>query len=120
MALHPKLLDTPTDSAQTSIHLASSIGQWRMVRWLIVAEELSRLAEVIHLESNRPTVVYDPSDYDKVITEVNSTAHKDTTFKMSPKRQFFIFRIADCVHHSERNITIGSVRLSNIALTVGI
>jgi hypothetical protein len=81
MALHPKLLDTPTDSAQTSIHLASSIGQWRMVRWLIVAEELSRLAEVIHLESNRPTVVYDPSNYDKVITEVNSTAHKDTTFE---------------------------------------
>jgi ankyrin repeat protein len=37
MAPHPKLLDTPNDSAQTPIHLAASIGQWRMVRWLIVA-----------------------------------------------------------------------------------
>ncbi|KAH0809605.1 hypothetical protein GEV33_013186 [Tenebrio molitor] len=50
---------------------------------LIVAEELSRLVELIHLKSNRVTVVCDPSDYDKVITEMNSTAHKDTTLETS-------------------------------------
>ncbi|KAJ3644367.1 hypothetical protein Zmor_027032 [Zophobas morio] len=36
-APHPLLLDTPNDNAQTPIHLATSIGHWRIVRWLVVA-----------------------------------------------------------------------------------
>lgn len=37
MAPHPLLLDTPNDDAQTPIHLAVSMGQSRIVRWLVVA-----------------------------------------------------------------------------------
>ncbi|XP_072380098.1 NF-kappa-B inhibitor cactus [Diabrotica undecimpunctata] len=34
---HPKLLDTANDDSQTPLHLAVETGQWRIVRWLIVA-----------------------------------------------------------------------------------
>lgn len=36
-APHPRLLDTPNDSAQTPLHLAVETAQYQIVRWLIVA-----------------------------------------------------------------------------------
>lgn len=36
-APHPRLLDTPNDDADSPLHLAVTTGQWRIVRWLIVA-----------------------------------------------------------------------------------
>ncbi|CAG9759778.1 unnamed protein product [Ceutorhynchus assimilis] len=36
-APHPRLLDTPNDSAQTPLHLAVQTRQYPIVRWLIIA-----------------------------------------------------------------------------------